>query len=124
MSATILVVEDEPDIRLMARFMLESAGHRVIETASGNEAVSMLAEERPDLVLLDIRLPDIEGWEVLRKLRSSDRLSGLPVLIMSAHSSGDFRARASREGSDGYLVKPFRENELLEWVNKLLEPRP
>ena len=123
MSTTVLVIDDEPDIRLTARFMLESAGHEVIEAATGAESLPMLANARPDLVLLDIRLPDMEGWEVMSNVRSSAGMGEVPVVIMSAHSSGDFRERAKQEGSDGYLVKPFREEELLRTVDELVQNR-
>jgi two-component system KDP operon response regulator KdpE len=122
-STTVLVIEDEPDIRLTARFMLESAGHNVIEAATGAESLPLLASARPDLVLLDIRLPDMEGWEVMSNVRSSAGMSDVPVVIMSAHSSGDFRERAMLEGSDGYLVKPFREDDLLRTVDGLVRNR-
>jgi CheY-like chemotaxis protein len=122
-SATVLLVEDEPDIRLMTSFMLEGAGHRVVEAGTGTEALEALGRERPDLVVLDIRLPDMEGWEVLNAVRSSERLEDVPVLVVSAHSSGDARERASREGGSGYLTKPFREVELLEQVDALVGPR-
>jgi CheY-like chemotaxis protein len=123
MISTVLVVDDEPDIRLTARFMLEAAGHNVIEAATGAEALARLQTDRPDLVLLDIRLPDTEGWDIMRNLRSTQELSSVPVLIMSAHSSGDVRERAKHEGSSGYLVKPFREEDLLHAANALLEAR-
>jgi CheY-like chemotaxis protein len=118
--ALVLVVEDEPDIRIMTRFMLEQRGYTVEEAATGGQALETLAGQRPDVVLLDIRLPDVEGWEVLRTIRADERLADVPVLIMSAHSSGGTKEQATREGSDGYLVKPFREKELLEAVEALL----
>lgn len=124
MTATVLLVEDEPDIRLMTMFMLEGAGHRVVEAGTGADALDALGHQRPDLVVLDIRLPDMEGWEVLKAVRSSERGEELPVLVVSAHSSGDARERAAREGGDGYLTKPFREVELLEQVDALLSPHP
>jgi CheY-like chemotaxis protein len=122
-TSTVLVVDDEPDIRLTLRFMLEGAGHGVIEAATGAEALARLETQRLDLVLLDIRLPDMEGWDVMTIVRVSEELSTVPVLIMSAHSSGDFRDRATREGSKGYLVKPFREEELLKAVDALVGNR-
>lgn len=121
MTSTVLVVDDERDIRLMLRFMLEGAGHSVIEAATGAEALTQLETRHPNLVLLDIRLPDMEGWDVMTNLRSNDELSTVPVLIMSAHSSGDFQDRATEEGSSGYLVKPFQEDVLLRAVDELLD---
>jgi two-component system KDP operon response regulator KdpE len=120
-TSTVLVVDDEPDIRLTLRFMLEGAGHTVVEAATGADALTRLRAERPDLVLLDIRLPDMDGWDVMASIRSSVELSAVPILIMSAHSSGDFRDRATQEGGRGYLVKPFREEDLVEAVGALLD---
>jgi CheY-like chemotaxis protein len=117
----VLVVEDEPDIRLTTRLMLEGAGYAVTEASTGKEALSKLSEQRPDVVLLDIRLPDVEGWDVLRSMRSSASLGDVPVLIMSAHTGGDFQERAALEGSEGYLVKPFRESDLIASVKRLLQ---
>ncbi len=113
----VLVVDDEPDIRLLVRLMLETAGHEVTEAATGEAALAAVAERRPDLLLLDIRLPGMDGWEVLRKLRAEDD-DRLPIVIMSAHSSELTLERASRLGSDDYLIKPFSQEEILRIVER------
>ena len=119
MSRTVLVVDDEPDIRLLTRLMLTTGGYRVLEAATGEEALETLNEHPVDLVFLDIRLPGIDGWEVLRRVQEADDLSNLPIVMMSAHTSPSTLARAREAGSAGYLVKPFKEEELLEYVEDL-----
>ena len=116
MSPRILVVDDEPDIRMLTRMMLEGSGHEVIEAPTGEHALKILETENPDLLLLDIRLPGIDGWEVLRRV-TARTVDPVPVVMMSAHSSEGTLARAAEEGSVGYLVKPFKEAELLRYVD-------
>jgi CheY-like chemotaxis protein len=119
LSKTVLLVDDEPDIRLMARFMLESHGHRVIEAATADDAMNALAAEQPDLIYLDIRLPGVDGWDVLRRLRANEQYKKIPVVMISAHSSPTTLERAKAEGSVGYVIKPFKESDLLHWVEQL-----
>ena len=116
MSACVLVVDDEPDIRMLTRMMLEGAGHEVIEAPTGEKALEILETETPNLILLDIRLPGIDGWKVLKRVQERT-VNPVPVVMMSAHSSEGTLARAANEGSVGYLVKPFKEAELLRYVD-------
>ncbi|MGH2786809.1 MAG: response regulator [Actinomycetota bacterium] len=114
MSTRVLVIDDEPSIRVLVRMVLEEDGYTVLEAANGEKGLDVAEQESPHLVLLDIRLPGIDGWEVLRRLR--DREPPPVVVMMSAHSSEPTLRRAEREGSSGYLIKPFRHVELLEIV--------
>jgi CheY-like chemotaxis protein len=114
--ARILVVDDEPDIRLLVRFFLEPSGHEVIEAATGRAGVEWMSSLSPDLVLLDLRLPDVDGWEVLEEVSRLPEDERPRVVVMSAHASPSTLERAAREGADGYIVKPFREADLLPWV--------
>ena len=118
MNGTVLVVDDEPDIRLLVRLVLEMEGYEVMEATSGQDALAAVDERRPDLILLDIRLPGMDGWEVLRQLRENDGEDHLPVVIMSAHSSEPTLDRATSMGSDDYLVKPFTQNDILRVVER------
>lgn len=111
MSKTVLLVDDEPDIRFTARFMLEMEGYSLLEAATGEKALELLGETTPDAILLDIRLPGIQGWDVLDHVRTTN--PEIPVVMMSAHSSGDTMQRAMDEGSTAYLLKPFKQDELL-----------
>ena len=119
MSKTVLLVDDEPDIRFTARFMLEPEGYALLEAPTGEAALELLAETTPDAILLDIRLPGIQGWEVLDHVRKSQ--PGIPVVMMSAHSSGDTMQRAMDEGSTAYLLKPFKQDELLRVLDAVTQ---
>jgi CheY-like chemotaxis protein len=114
MSPTVLVIDDEVSIRVLVRMVLEDDGYTVVEAETGRQGLDLVEAAAPHLVLLDIRLPDIDGWEVLRELCA--RPSAPRVVIMSAHSSAPTLERAKREGSSGYLIKPFRHSDLLEAV--------
>lgn len=118
MGAKILIVEDEPDIRFLASMILVGEGHTVFEASTGQEGLAGIKEHKPDLVLLDIRLPDMEGWDVLRAARADESTAEIPIVIMSAHSSGHTLDRAVFAGSNGYLVKPFKHEELLAVVKQ------
>jgi len=114
----VLVVDDEPDIVYMVKVILRSAGFDV-EAASGvGDAISQLTGEDPDLVLLDLRLADGEGWAVLDHLRSEGRTDRIPVIILSAHASPSTEERAVREGARAYITKPFVASALLETVRR------
>ncbi|HVM40286.1 MAG TPA: response regulator, partial [Acidimicrobiia bacterium] len=116
----ILVVDDEPDPRLVVRIALEGEGHDVIEAASGEEALEVLNTEHVELVLLDIRMPGIDGWEVLRRLKAENRVNGMGVLLVSAFADPEVGARATQEGCRGFLAKPFRLAQLVDEVQRAL----
>lgn len=118
MSKTVLLVDDEPDIRFTARFMLEPEGYSLVEAETGEQALEFLGKSTPDAILLDIRLPGIQGWDVLEHVRLNQ--PDVPVVMMSAHSSGDTMKRAMREGSTAYLLKPFKQDELLRVLDDVI----
>jgi two-component system KDP operon response regulator KdpE len=106
----VLVVDDEPQIRRALRVALRANGYDVAEVATGQEALDALAARPPDLVILDLGLPDLDGVEVCRRLREWSRL---PVIVLSAHGDDDAKVRALDEGADDYVTKPFSVPELL-----------
>jgi two-component system, OmpR family, response regulator VicR len=112
----VLVVDDEPDIVYMVKVILRSAGFEVSSASGVGEAISELSGNEPDLVLLDLRLGDGEGWQVLAHLRDGERTKRIPVIILSAHASASTAERALREGARGYITKPFVASSLLETV--------
>ena len=118
MSAMILVVDDEPDLRLLVRMTLEGHGYEVAEASTAAEAIIQALKVRPRLVLLDIRLPDAEGFEVLKTLKRTPELRDTPVVMMSAHSSPPTLRKAEDIGSHDYLIKPFKQDALLTLVEK------
>lgn len=109
--STFLVVDDEPDILMAVRMTLSFGGHAVVEAATGGEALER-AKDHPDAVVLDLRLPDIDGLEVLRRLKEQPELRDIPVVILSAHSSPSTRDRAFELGCADYVNKPFLPQEL------------
>ncbi|MFC5720233.1 response regulator transcription factor [Streptomyces gamaensis] len=113
----VLVVEDDPDLALALRTLLGHAGYGVLHAGDGREALRLLFAERPALMLLDVELPQLDGWQVLERTRD---LSDLPVLLLTARGAETDRVRGLRAGADDYLPKPFGNDELLARVEALL----
>ncbi|MFJ3905654.1 response regulator transcription factor [Streptomyces sp. NPDC090025] len=113
----LLVVEDDPDLSLALRVLLTRSGYEITLAADGREALRRLFAERPALMVLDLLLPGLDGWEVLDRTRD---MSDLPVLVLSGLGGVDDRVRGLRSGADDYLVKPFAQAELLARVEALL----
>jgi CheY-like chemotaxis protein len=116
---SILVVDDEPGIVAVLITVLEDAGHRAAGAADGHEALSRLKVSKPDLMLLDVEMPALDGGETLRALKADPRLSTLPVLMMSGIPESMVKRRC--RGYDAFLRKPFSLDELLETVAALLD---
>jgi len=114
---TVLAIEDDADIRLSYRLVFERAGYQFISAADGRAGLRMVHEERPDIVLLDIGLPGMDGWTVLERIRD---LAILPVLMISAQGQESDKVRGLRAGADDYMTKPFTNNELLARTEALL----
>jgi len=116
-SAEVLVVEDEDDVRRLVRVLLERAGHSVVEAANGLEALRRLEDDAPDLVVLDVAMPELDGWQTLERIRD---LSDVPVLMLTARAGELDKVRGLRGGADDYVTKPFGRQELLARVEALL----
>jgi len=113
---SVLVIDDEPDIALICKLALSLAGFDVEERNSGKAALEYLDATTPDVVLLDLRLPDLSGWEVLDELRASGRLAELKVILFSAHASA---AQAAAEaGCVAFISKPFTPDDLVANVRR------
>lgn len=108
----IALVEDNPDNRLLARAILEDS-YEIFEYASGPEALAGMRDELPDLVLLDISLPGMDGTEVLRRVREDQLLAGLPVIALTAHAMAGDRERYLEQGFDAYVTKPIVDEQIL-----------
>jgi two-component system, OmpR family, alkaline phosphatase synthesis response regulator PhoP len=120
MTATVLVVEDEADIMLTLRLTLQVAGYRVVGVGSGEEALSYFARTPPDVTILDIGLPGIDGLEVVRRLRADPWHREARLIISSAHASGDVRRLTEALRCSAYLTKPFSTEELIQTVSVVL----
>ena len=116
--STILIVDDEPAILRALFTVLDAHGYATIEAQSGERAVARVASNTPDLVILDLGLPDIDGLEVIRRIRSFD--AGTPILVLSAHGDDASKVAALDAGADDYVPKPFSMPELLARVRTAL----
>ena len=119
MNRRILVVDDDSDIGGLARLILEGAGYAVSIASSGQEALTSLASQRPDLVLLDVNMPEMDGWEVLRLLKIEESTRSLPVVMFSVKMEVRDKVHALQEGAYDYITKPFSYNGLLDRVSRV-----
>jgi two-component system, cell cycle response regulator DivK len=117
----VLVVEDNERNMKLFRDVLEASGYRTLEAATGERAVELVFEHRPDLVLMDIQLPDIDGVEALARLRADERLSSVPVLALTAQAMEGDRERFLAAGFDGYFSKPVNIAEFIATVKRYCE---
>lgn len=119
-SQTILLVEDHEDNRIVYRTVLQHFGYTVLEAFDGEEGVRRAREELPDLILMDISVPLVDGWEATRQLKADPATAGIRVVALTAHAFPEDRDRATAIGFDGYLAKPVEPRRVLEEVARLL----
>lgn len=119
-AATVLLVEDTEDNRQMMRTLLEMSGFRVVEAINGKEAVEVASQVRPQVILMDLSLPFIDGLTATRQIRSLPGLSKVPIIAVSAHDTADFHTDALDAGCNAYVTKPIDYPELEDIVNRLL----
>jgi two-component system, cell cycle response regulator DivK len=124
MPARILIAEDYDDNRELLRLMLESAGYAVRETRDGRELIEAALTDAPDLLMIDLSMPNLDGWATIRELRSDARTRPLPCVAVTAFAADHDRERAMAAGFDAYVVKPYRSAELLEAVAQILRAAP
>ena len=115
--ASVLIVDDDADIRGLLKEVLERASHAVIEAADGREGLRLFHGEQPDLVILDVAMPGLDGWQTLERIRE---LSAVPVVMLTAQDQELDKVRGLRGGADDYVTKPFGPQELLARVEGLL----
>ena len=116
----ILVVDDEENIRALVRFNLEKAGYQIVEANNGKHALEIIAEDRPDLIILDLMLPVIDGLDVCRKLKGNLITSAIPIIMLTAKSDEVDRVIGLELGADDYLTKPFGPRELIARIKAVL----
>jgi two-component system cell cycle response regulator DivK len=120
MAMRILIVEDQEDNRMIMRDVLSSAGYDLIEAVNGEDGVNLAHSERPDLILMDIQLPIIDGYEATRRIKGSAELKSIPIIAVTSYALSGDQATARAAGCDGYVSKPFSPRELLATVREYL----
>ena len=120
MSKCILVVEDQEDNRRILRDLLTSQGFEIIEAVTGLEGIKLARERRPDLILMDIQLPDLEGYEVARQIKSFDELKDIPIIAVTSYALSGDDVKAYEAGCSDYVSKPFSPRALLVKVQQHL----
>jgi two-component system phosphate regulon response regulator PhoB len=116
----VLIVEDDPDLLRFAQVTLRLGGYRALVATDGAAGLAVARKARPQLILLDLRLPGMDGWQVLRGLREAPSLATVPVVMLTASAGADDRDRALLAGAVDYLVKPFSADDLLAAVARAL----
>jgi two-component system, cell cycle response regulator DivK len=119
---TILLVEDNPDNRTIYGTILRHVGYIVAEAESGEEGLRLARELIPALVLMDVAMPGIDGWEATRILKADPATAGIPVVALTAHAMTEDRRRAQEVGCDGYLSKPIEPRRVVDEVRRLVGP--
>ncbi|EPC03376.1 chemotaxis protein CheY [Litchfieldella anticariensis FP35 = DSM 16096] len=117
----VLVVDDEPNIVLSLEFLMQQAGFDVVTAGDGEQALARVAEQAPDLILLDISLPGISGFDVLEQLRADPVHARLPIIMLTAHGREVEREKGMALGADDYVTKPFSTQALVDKVQALLD---
>jgi two-component system, cell cycle response regulator DivK len=117
---TVLLVEDTEDNRFMMRRLLEMTGYRVVEAMNGEEAVKLAKAESPNLILMDLSLPVIDGLAATRLIRKLPEFELTPIIAVSAHDTSDFQSEAIEAGCNTYVTKPIDFNELEQLITQLL----
>ena len=120
MSKRILVVEDTDDNRRIIRDLLTASGYDLIEATDGAEGVALAQKERPDLVLMDIQLPEMDGYEATRQIRAIPELAKVPILAVTSYALSGDEAKTREAGCDGYVAKPFSPRQLLSKIREFL----
>lgn len=116
----VLIVEDNVDNYELVRFLLERAGYQVLSAATGLEGVEAAKRECPDLILMDLSMPEMDGWDATKQLKSDERTSHIPILALTAHTLPGDRKRAIDAGCDGYISKPINVASFDRLVMNLL----
>ena len=121
MSKTILVVEDQEDNRQILRDLLGSAGFRMVEAHDGEQALTVARSQRPDLILMDIQLPILDGYETTRAIKRDSELKHIPIIAVTSYALSGDEQRAREAGCDAYVAKPYSTRHLLAKIGQFLE---
>ncbi|MFA5424122.1 MAG: response regulator [Phycisphaerae bacterium] len=118
----ILIVEDNEKNMYLISFILKKSGHEVIETATGEEGIELALQEKPDLIIMDIQLPGIDGLETTRRIRASEIDGSVPIIALTSYAMTGDRERALEAGCTGYIEKPLNPETFAEEIKGYLEP--
>jgi two-component system, cell cycle response regulator DivK len=119
---TVLLVEDNEDNLVVYRTILEHVGYLVLEARDGEEGVARAREHHPDLILMDISIPKIDGWEATQRLKGDAATKGIPIIALTAHALEEDRQKATHAGCDGYLAKPVEPRRVVQEVERFVGP--
>lgn len=122
MKSRILLIEDNEQNRYLARFLLEQGGHEVLQAETGPLGLAMASEAKPDLILLDIQLPGMDGHAVARKLKSNAELRAIPVVAVTSYAMAGDREKCLEAGAEGYIEKPINPETFLTEIEAFLRP--
>ena len=120
MSKRILVVEDQDDNRRILRDLLTASGYELIEAVDGEQGLTAAEQEHPDLILMDIQLPGIDGYEVTRRIKANEALRGIPIIAVTSYALSGDDQKAFEAGCDAYVTKPFSPRQLLAKIREYL----
>jgi len=120
MSKRILVIEDQEDNRRIVRDLLTSVGYNLIEAVTGEQGVTLAETQRPDLILMDIQLPGLDGYEATRRIKANPALRHIPIIVVTSYALSGDEAKAREAGCDGYVAKPFSPRVLLAKIREHL----
>jgi len=120
MSKRILLVEDQEDNRRIMRDLLSASGYQLVEANDGEQGLALAASEIPDLILMDIQLPGLDGYEVTRRIKANGALSHIPIIAVTSYALSGDDQKAFAAGCDGYVTKPFSPRQLLAKIREFL----
>jgi two-component system cell cycle response regulator DivK len=120
MSKLILVVEDQEDNRQILRDLLSNAGYEMMEAEDGEQALASVAQRRPDLILMDIQLPVIDGYEATRRIKANPALKAIPIIVVTSYALSGDEDKARAAGCDAYVAKPYSPRALLAMIRECL----
>jgi len=121
MTKRILVVEDQEDNRQILRDLLANAGYEMIEAEDGKQAIELAASHRPDLILMDIQLPLVDGYEATRRLKADPSLMNIPIIVVTSYALSGDEEKARRAGCDAYVAKPYSPRVLLAKIREYMQ---
>lgn len=120
----ILVIEDDPDLRRILTLQLDKLGYRTVEAENGRVGFERARESTPDLVLLDLMMPELDGFQVLKRLKSLDALTEIPVLILTASHDDHHRRKSVSHMANGFMTKPYTIDQLRTEIERFVAPAP